>query len=42
MLYPDPKTSGGARWNLNAIYGRAVFTQVRLVAARLTMPPSVT
>ena len=23
MLYPDPKTSGGARWNINAIYGSA-------------------
>jgi len=23
VLYPDPKTSGGARWNLNAIYGSA-------------------
>jgi ABC-type sulfate transport system substrate-binding protein len=21
LLYPDPKTSGGARWNINAIYG---------------------
>jgi len=21
VLYPDPKTSGGARWNVNAIYG---------------------
>jgi sulfate/thiosulfate transport system substrate-binding protein len=21
VLYPDPKTSGGARWNINAIYG---------------------
>jgi len=23
VLYPDPKTSGGARWNINAIYGSA-------------------
>jgi sulfate/thiosulfate transport system substrate-binding protein len=23
VLYPDPKTSGGARWNINAIYGAA-------------------
>ena len=22
-LYPDPKTSGGAPWNINAIYGSA-------------------
>lgn len=21
VVYPDPKTSGGARWNINAIYG---------------------
>ena len=25
MLYPDPKTSGGARWNINAIYGAGLF-----------------
>jgi sulfate transport system substrate-binding protein len=25
VLYPDPKTSGGARWNINAIYGAASF-----------------
>lgn len=25
MLYPDPKTSGGARWNINAIYGAALL-----------------
>ena len=23
VLYPDPMTSGGARWNINAIYGSA-------------------
>jgi len=23
VLYPDPKSSGGARWNINAIYGSA-------------------
>jgi sulfate/thiosulfate transport system substrate-binding protein len=23
VLYPDPKTSGGARWNINAVYGSA-------------------
>jgi sulfate/thiosulfate transport system substrate-binding protein len=23
VLYPDPKTSGGARWNINAMYGSA-------------------
>jgi sulfate transport system substrate-binding protein len=23
VLYPDPKTSGGARWNVSAIYGAA-------------------
>ena len=25
VLYPDPKTSGGARWNINAIYGAALL-----------------
>lgn len=25
LLYPDPKTSGGARWNVNAIYGAALL-----------------
>jgi sulfate transport system substrate-binding protein len=25
VLYPDPKTSGGARWNINAIYGAEVL-----------------
>jgi sulfate transport system substrate-binding protein len=25
VLYPDPKTSGGARWNVNAIYGAALL-----------------
>lgn len=24
LVFPDPKTSGGARWNLNAVYGAAV------------------
>jgi sulfate/thiosulfate transport system substrate-binding protein len=26
VLYPDPKTSGGARWNINAIYGAAYLS----------------
>jgi sulfate/thiosulfate-binding protein len=26
VLYPDPKTSGGARWNVSAIYGAALLT----------------
>lgn len=25
VLYPDPQTSGGARWNINAIYGSALL-----------------
>jgi sulfate transport system substrate-binding protein len=25
VLYADPKTSGGARWNINAIYGAGLF-----------------
>lgn len=27
VLYPDPKTSGGARWNINAIYGAGLLKQ---------------
>jgi sulfate transport system substrate-binding protein len=27
VLYPDPKTSGGARWNINAIYGAGLFAR---------------
>jgi sulfate transport system substrate-binding protein len=26
VLYPDPKTSGGARWNINAIYGAGLLS----------------
>ncbi len=33
VLYPDPKTSGGARWNINAIYGAG------LLHARATKGP---
>jgi sulfate transport system substrate-binding protein len=29
VLYPDPKTSGGARWNINAIYGAALLDSKR-------------
>jgi sulfate transport system substrate-binding protein len=29
VLYPDPKTSGGARWNVNAIYGAGLFRSGR-------------
>jgi sulfate transport system substrate-binding protein len=29
VLYPDPKTSGGARWNINAIYGAAWLASQR-------------
>ena len=25
VLYPDPKSSGGARWNINAIYGAGLL-----------------
>jgi sulfate transport system substrate-binding protein len=24
VLTPDPKTSGGAQWNINAVYGAAL------------------
>jgi sulfate transport system substrate-binding protein len=34
VLYPDPKTSGGARWNVNAIYGAALLTTHSKDAAR--------
>jgi sulfate/thiosulfate-binding protein len=27
VLYPDPKTSGGARWNINAIYGAGMLRE---------------
>ena len=27
VLYPDPKTSGGARWNINAIYGAGLLNE---------------
>jgi sulfate transport system substrate-binding protein len=27
VLYPDPKTSGGARWNINAIYGAGLLAK---------------
>lgn len=27
VLYPDPKTSGGARWNINAIYGAGLLPE---------------
>jgi sulfate/thiosulfate transport system substrate-binding protein len=29
VVYPDPKTSGGARWNVNAIYGAGLFSTSR-------------
>ena len=28
VLYPDPKTSGGARWNINAIYGAGLLGEL--------------
>lgn len=33
VLYPDPKTSGGARWNINAIYGSAYLAAGRSPSA---------
>jgi len=29
VVYPDPKTSGGARWNVNAIYGAGLLRNGR-------------
>jgi sulfate transport system substrate-binding protein len=34
VLYPDPKTSGGARWNINAIYGAGLLGDGRSARAR--------
>jgi sulfate transport system substrate-binding protein len=34
VLYPDPKTSGGARWNINAIYGAAWLASKRAHGAQ--------
>jgi sulfate transport system substrate-binding protein len=34
VLYPDPKTSGGARWNINAIYGAGLLGRGGAQAAR--------
>jgi sulfate/thiosulfate transport system substrate-binding protein len=28
VLYPDPKTSGGARWNIAAIWGAGLFSTI--------------
>ena len=33
VLTPDPKTSGGAQWNINALYGAALRGHVEGVAA---------
>ena len=39
VLYPDPKTSGGARWNINAIWGAGILsgdeTLLRRVQSRV-------
>ena len=34
VLYPDPKTSGGARWNINAIYGAALLASPEATKGR--------
>jgi sulfate/thiosulfate transport system substrate-binding protein len=34
VVYPDPKTSGGARWNINAIYGVGLLRSSRSVPDR--------
>ena len=39
VVYPDPKTSGGARWNVNAIYGAGLLAQ-RTLAIRSRSRPS--
>ncbi|MBX6316441.1 MAG: sulfate ABC transporter substrate-binding protein [Isosphaeraceae bacterium] len=35
VLYPDPKTSGGARWNVNALYGAGLRQGGRAAARDL-------
>lgn len=35
VVYPDPKTSGGARWNVNAIYGTGLLESGREAARDL-------
>lgn len=39
VLYPDPKTSGGARWNINAIYGAAFLDAKAKDAANPDLAP---
>jgi sulfate/thiosulfate transport system substrate-binding protein len=34
VLYPDPKTSGGARWNINAVYGAGLLRKDRATPDR--------
>ena len=34
VLYPDPKTSGGARWNVNAVYGYALLNAKEAAGSR--------
>ncbi|MFO0958324.1 MAG: sulfate ABC transporter substrate-binding protein [Isosphaeraceae bacterium] len=35
VVYPDPKTSGGARWNINAIYGSGLRASGKEAAREL-------
>jgi sulfate transport system substrate-binding protein len=38
VLYPDPKTSGGARWNINAIYGAAYLGETSSADSKKPAP----
>ena len=40
VLYPDPKTSGGARWNINAIYGAGLLAPNSRAASPTRRPAS--
>lgn len=39
VLYPDPKTSGGARWNINAIYGAGLLKNRKPGGGKFTPDP---
>ena len=40
VLYPDPKTSGGARWNIGAIYGAAFIRMLPTLGVGRLIDPS--
>ncbi len=40
VLYPDPKTSGGARWNIAAIWGAGLLGDPAAGASPTPPPPA--